>query len=97
LGATGHAARRRFEAIHGFEAIHDDEAAMLDGFKAMRASLEAMQQASGQSGWMAFSRLVLRAIDLPPPNNRAMARGLGEGGDGQRRIRATGFTARATC
>jgi hypothetical protein len=46
---------------------------------------------------MAFSRLVLRAIDLPPPNNRAMARGLGEGGDGQRRIRATGFTARATC
>ena len=28
---------------------------------------------------MAFSRLVLRAIDLPPPNNLAMARGLGEG------------------
>jgi hypothetical protein len=33
---------------------------------------------------MAFSRLVLRAIDLPPTNNLAMARGLGEGGEGQR-------------
>jgi hypothetical protein len=33
---------------------------------------------------MAFSRLVLRAIDLPPPNNLAMALGLGEGGEGQR-------------
>ena len=62
---------------------------MLDGFKAMRASLEAMQQASGQSGWMAFSRLVLRAIDLPPPNNLAMARGLGEGATGSGRIRPT--------
>ena len=61
-------------------AIHDYEAAMLDyGFKAVRNSLKAMQQTTGQGPIaMALSRAVLRAIDLTPPLKRAMARGLGE-------------------
>src|SRR3982074_3175752 len=61
-------------------AIHDYEAAMLDyGFTAVRNSLKAMQQTTGQGPIaMALSRAVLRAIDLTPPLKRAMARGLGE-------------------
>jgi 2-polyprenyl-6-methoxyphenol hydroxylase-like FAD-dependent oxidoreductase len=61
-------------------AIHGYEAAMLDyGFKAVRNSLKAMQQTTGQGPIaMAFSRALLRMVHLTPPLKRAMARGLGE-------------------
>jgi salicylate hydroxylase len=74
LVAAQHGEQPLIAAIHGYEA------AMLDyGFKAVRNSLKAMQQTTGQGPIaMALSRAVLRAIDLTPPLKRAMARGLGE-------------------
>jgi hypothetical protein len=96
LGATGHAARRRFEAIHGFEAIHDDEAGMLDGFKAMRASLEAMQQASGGVDGV-FAAGFVR--DRPPAakQSRDGARPPRGGRRAAGGLDRPGFMERATC
>jgi hypothetical protein len=94
LGATGHAARRRFEAIH------DDEAAMLDGFKAMRASLEAMQQASGQGrgGWRFRGWFCARSTSRRQTISRWRAASARcDQATGSGRIRPTRLTERATC
>ena len=62
------------DAIGGYEAQMRDY-----GFKAVRNSLRAMQQTTGQGPIaMALSRTVFRLIDRLPPLKRRMARGLGE-------------------
>jgi salicylate hydroxylase len=62
------------------EAIGGYEAAMRDyGFKAVRNSLQAMQQTTGQGPIaMALSRAALRLINKVPPLKRKMAEGMGE-------------------
>jgi 2-polyprenyl-6-methoxyphenol hydroxylase-like FAD-dependent oxidoreductase len=62
------------------EAIGGYEPGMRDyGFKAVRNSLHAMQQTTGQGPIaMALSRTAFRLIDRLPPLKRRMARGLGE-------------------
>jgi 2-polyprenyl-6-methoxyphenol hydroxylase-like FAD-dependent oxidoreductase len=61
-------------------AIGDYEVQMRDyGFKAVRNSLAAMKQTTGQGPLaMALSRTVFRMIDRLPGVKRMMARGLGE-------------------
>jgi len=62
------------DAIGGYEAQMRDY-----GFNAVRNSLKAMQQMTGQGPIaMALSRTVFRLIDSLPPLKRRMARGLGE-------------------
>ena len=62
------------EAIGGYEAQMRDY-----GFTAVRNSLKAMQQMTGQGPVaMALSRTTFRLIDRMPPLKRRMARGLGE-------------------
>jgi len=63
-----------------FDAINGYETAMRDyGFKAVRNSLNAMQEVTGRGPLaLALSRGVLRAIDRLPPVKRMMARGMGE-------------------
>jgi 2-polyprenyl-6-methoxyphenol hydroxylase-like FAD-dependent oxidoreductase len=62
------------------DAVADYEARMRDyGFKAVRSSLQAMQQTTGQGPVaMALSRTAFRVINQLPPIKRLMARGLGE-------------------
>jgi 2-polyprenyl-6-methoxyphenol hydroxylase-like FAD-dependent oxidoreductase len=62
------------------EAIGGYESGMREyGFKAVRNSLQAMQQTTGQGPLaMALSRTAFRLIDRLPPLKRRMARGLGE-------------------
>jgi 2-polyprenyl-6-methoxyphenol hydroxylase-like FAD-dependent oxidoreductase len=62
------------------EAIGGYEAAMRDyGFKAVRNSLQAMQQTTGQGPIaLALSRTALRLINRVPPLKRKMAQGMGE-------------------
>ena len=62
------------------KAIGGYEAGMRDyGFRAVRNSLTAMQQMTGQGPiGMALSRTAFRLIDRLPPIKRRMARGLGE-------------------
>ena len=61
-------------------AIGSYEAGMRDyGFKAVRNSLAAMRQTTGQGPIaMALSRTAFRVIDRLPLVKRMMARGLGE-------------------
>jgi 2-polyprenyl-6-methoxyphenol hydroxylase-like FAD-dependent oxidoreductase len=62
------------DAIAGYEAQMRDY-----GFKAVRNSLQAMQQTTGQGPIaMALSRTAFRLIDRLPPLKRRMARGMGE-------------------
>jgi 2-polyprenyl-6-methoxyphenol hydroxylase-like FAD-dependent oxidoreductase len=62
------------------EAIHDYEAGMIDyGFRAVRTSLEAMNQAIIESRPRAMlSRMVLRFINRVPPLKRRMLERMGE-------------------
>jgi salicylate hydroxylase len=62
------------------DAIASYEIAMRDyGFKAVRNSLQAMQQTTGQGAMaMALSRTAFRLIDRLPPLKRRMARGMSE-------------------
>jgi 2-polyprenyl-6-methoxyphenol hydroxylase-like FAD-dependent oxidoreductase len=62
------------------EAIHDYEAGMIDyGFRAVRTSLHAMNQAIIENRWRAtLSRLVLRFINRVPPLKRRMLGRMGE-------------------
>jgi 2-polyprenyl-6-methoxyphenol hydroxylase-like FAD-dependent oxidoreductase len=62
------------------DAIAGYESAMRDyGFKAVRNSLQAMQQTTGQGPIaMALSRTAFRLIDRLPPLKRQMARGMSE-------------------
>src|SRR5262245_39644013 len=63
------------------DAIAGYEAAMRDyGFKAVRNSLQAMQQTTAQGPIaMVLSRSAFRLINHVPPLKRRMARGMGEG------------------
>jgi 2-polyprenyl-6-methoxyphenol hydroxylase-like FAD-dependent oxidoreductase len=62
------------DAIGGYEAQMRDY-----GFNAVRNSLKAMQQVTGQGPiGLALSRTAFRLIDRLPPLKRRMARGLGE-------------------
>jgi 2-polyprenyl-6-methoxyphenol hydroxylase-like FAD-dependent oxidoreductase len=62
------------------DAIGGYEAAMRDyGFKAVRNSLQAMQQTTGQGPIaLALSRTAFRLINKLPPIKRIMARSMGE-------------------
>jgi 2-polyprenyl-6-methoxyphenol hydroxylase-like FAD-dependent oxidoreductase len=62
------------------EAIHDYETGMIDyGFRAVRTSLRAMNQAIVESRLHAMlSRTVLRFIDRVPPLKRRMLERMGE-------------------
>jgi Transposase IS116/IS110/IS902 family len=61
-------------------AIHDYEAGMIDyGFRAVRTSLDAMNQAIVESRLRAMlSRMVLRFINRVPPLKRRMVERMGE-------------------
>jgi 2-polyprenyl-6-methoxyphenol hydroxylase-like FAD-dependent oxidoreductase len=63
------------------EAIHDYEVGMRDyGFRAVRTSLDAMNQAIVESHLRAMlSRMVLRFINRVPPLKRRMLGRMGEG------------------
>jgi 2-polyprenyl-6-methoxyphenol hydroxylase-like FAD-dependent oxidoreductase len=62
------------DAIGGYEAQM-----RVYGFRAVRNSLAAMEQTTGQGPIaMALSRMAFRVIDRLPPVKRMMARGLGE-------------------
>ena len=62
------------------DAVADYETRMRDyGFKAVRSSLQAMQQTTGQGPVaMALSRTAFRVINRLPPIKRLTAQGLGE-------------------
>jgi len=62
------------------EAIHDYETGMIDyGFRAVRTSLRAMNQAIVESRVRAMlSRTVLRFINRVPPLKRQMLERMGE-------------------
>jgi 2-polyprenyl-6-methoxyphenol hydroxylase-like FAD-dependent oxidoreductase len=74
LVAAQHGETPVLAAISGYEAQMRDY-----GFKAVRNSLAAMEQTTGQGPIaMALSRTAFRVIDRLPPVKRRMARGLGE-------------------
>jgi 2-polyprenyl-6-methoxyphenol hydroxylase-like FAD-dependent oxidoreductase len=62
------------------DAIHDYEAGMIEyGFRAVRTSLQAMQQAMPDSAMGALaSRAFLRLVSYVPPMKRAMLNDLGD-------------------
>jgi 2-polyprenyl-6-methoxyphenol hydroxylase-like FAD-dependent oxidoreductase len=74
LTAASRGERRLLDAIHGYETE------MLDyGFRAVRSSLRAMEQAIPQNGIRLFvSRALFRIVDRLPRLKRWMFRGMGD-------------------